>query len=68
MDILIKTTLRNIIGKPFRSLLVIFSIFVCSMTALFCFDIAKTESVFFDVAFKVMAGEGDISVVGENVD
>lgn len=68
MDILIKTTLRNIIGKPFRSLLVIFSIFVCSMTALFCFDIARTESVFFDVAFKVMAGEGDISVVGENVD
>ena len=68
MDILIKTTLRNIIGKPFRSLLVIFSIFVCSMTALFCFDIAKTESVFFDVAFKVMAGEGDISIQGDDVD
>ena len=68
MDILIKTTLRNIIGKPFRSLLVIFAIFVCSMTALFCFDIAKTESVFFVEAFKVMAGEGDISIQGDDVD
>ncbi len=68
MSILIKTTLRNIIGKPFRSLIVIFSIFVCSMTALFCFDIAKTESVFFVEAFKVMAGEGDISVQGNDVD
>jgi len=68
MNILIKTTLRNIIGKPFRSILVIFSIFVCSMTALFCFDIAKSESKFFDVAFKVMAGEGDITILGEDVD
>ncbi len=68
MNILIKTTLRNIIGKPFRSVIVILSIFVCSLTALFCFDMAKTESIFFDVAFKVMAGEGDISVNGEDVD
>ena len=68
MNILIKTTLRNITGKPLRSLLLVFSIFVCSITALFCFDIAKSESRFFDVAFKVMAGEGDITILGEDVD
>ena len=68
MNILIKTTLRNIIGKPLRTLLLVFSIFVCSITALFCFDIAKSESRFFDVAFKVMAGEGDITILGEDVD
>ena len=68
MNILIKTTLRNIVGKPFRSLIVIFSIFMCSLTALFCFDMANTNNTYFHAAFRVMAGKGDITMNGEIYD
>ena len=68
MNILIKTTLRNIAGKPFRSLLVIFSIFACSLTALFCFDLANANNTYFQAAFRTMAGKGDITMNGECID
>lgn len=68
MNILIKTTLRNIIGKPFRSIFVIFSLFVCSMTALFCFDLAIADSQFMDNIFKNVAGDGDITIANADVD
>lgn len=68
MNILIKTTLRNIIGKPLRSLLVIFSIFVCSITALFCFDLANSNNVFLESAYKVMAGDADFTMSGDAID
>ena len=62
MNILVKTTLRNIIGKPLRSFIVIFSIFVCAAAALFCFDLSIANNTLMDKLFKTMAGEGDISV------
>lgn len=68
MNILIKTTLRNIIGKPFRSFLVIFSIFVCTAAALFCFDLAICDKIFMDSMFSMLAGNADINVVGEHTD
>ena len=41
MNIVLKNSLRNITGKPFRTLLVIFTIFMCCMSALLSFDIGS---------------------------
>lgn len=65
MKILIKATFKNIIGKPFRSLLVIFSIFACSMAAMLCFDLAGSmEYVFADLTGGI-AGNADLSITGK---
>lgn len=42
MNLVLKTSLKNIFGKPFRTLLVAFSIFVCSMCAMVCFEFATS--------------------------
>ena len=44
MNIVLKNSLKNIFGKPFRTLLVVFAIFVCSLCALFCFDLSESIS------------------------
>ncbi|MCR4792256.1 MAG: ABC transporter permease [Lachnospiraceae bacterium] len=62
MNIILKTTLKNTFGKPFRSLLVIFSIFVCAFAALFCFDLAQTEKGLIGYLYSEMSGEADIMV------
>ena len=41
MNIILKNSLKNIFGKPFRTILVVFSIFVCSVSAMLCFDLAS---------------------------
>ena len=39
MNIVLKNSLKNIFFKPFRTILVVFAIFVCSLCALLCFDL-----------------------------
>jgi len=68
MRILLKTTLKNIFGKPFRSLLVTFSIFVCALAALFCFDLSKTETDLIKDLLQSMSGEADFGVTVKNAD
>jgi len=60
MNIILKTTLKKTFGKPLRSILVIFSIFVCTFAALFCFDLAQTEKGLVGYMFSSMSGEADI--------
>ena len=38
MNLVFKTALKNIFGKPFRTFLVMFALFVCSISAMVCFD------------------------------
>lgn len=40
MNVLLKNALRNTFGKPLRTILVIFTIFVCSISAMLCFDLS----------------------------
>ena len=40
MNILLKNAFKNTFGKPLRTILVIFSIFVCSLAAMLCFDLS----------------------------
>ena len=42
MNIVLKNSLKNIFGKPFRTLLVVFAIFVCCLCAMFCFDLGSS--------------------------
>ena len=68
MNIILKTTFKNIVGKPLRSALVIFSIFVCSLAALFCFDLMQVEkSSVTDMMTQVM-GKADILFSGQGAD
>ena len=71
MNLLIKTTLKNIFGKPLRSLMVIFSIFVCALAAMFCFDLVQTEQGILENIFTEVSGEADVSVstfIDEEID
>ena len=68
MNILLKTTLKNIVGKPFRSALVIFSIFICSIAALLSFDLMQVEQdSVLDMLSQVM-GKADIVLSGQGAD
>ena len=68
MNILLKTTLKNIVGKPFRSALVIFSIFICSIAALMSFDLMQVEQdSVLDMLSQVM-GKADIVLAGQGAD
>ena len=40
MNIIFKNLIRNAFGKPLRTILVVFSIFVCSISAMLCFDLS----------------------------
>ena len=62
MRIILKTVIKNTFGKPLRSLLVIFSIFFCALSAMFCFDLAKTEKNLINNLLSVMSGEADLGV------
>ena len=62
MNLLLKTTLKNTFGKPLRSILVIFSIFVCSLAALFCFDLVKMEKGAIENLLSDVTGDADLSV------
>ncbi len=62
MNLLLKTTLKNTFGKPLRSILVIFSIFVCSLAALFCFDLVKMERGAIENLLSDVTGDADLSV------
>ena len=38
MNIVLKNSLKNVFGKPFRTLLVVFAIFMCCLCALLSFE------------------------------
>ena len=42
MNLVLKTSLKNVFGKPLRTFLVVFSIFICSICAMLCFDLVSS--------------------------
>ena len=48
MNIILKTSLKNIFGKPLRTILVVFSIFLCSICAMVCFDFVSSAEKLLD--------------------
>ena len=58
MNILLKNLLKNVFCKPFRTLLVVFSIFVCSFCAMLCFDlVASIKDVVADLYGELIQGD-----------
>ena len=45
MNIIFKNLIKNSFGKPIRTILVVFSIFVCSMAAMLCFDLSGSLKI-----------------------
>ena len=68
MNPVIKTTFKNLFGKPLRTFLVVFSIFVCSLAAMFCFDLARTERGIIENIYKSLSGNADFLVTLERYD
>ena len=52
MNIILKNSLRNIFGKPFRTLLIVISIFACAFCGYLCFDIGKTTQQLLGIDIK----------------
>ena len=53
MNIILKNSLKNIFGKPFRTLLVVFAIFVCSISAMLSFDMVSSIK---DILVNIFSG------------
>ena len=62
MNIVLKTTFKNIFGKPLRTLLVVFSIFVCSFVAMFCFDFGAAEQNLITDLYSKLGGNANLVV------
>ena len=67
MNIILKNSLRNIFGKPFRTLLIVISIFACAFCGYLCFDIGKTIE---DLSMSLVASitTADLSVTSGGMD
>ena len=68
MNPVIKTTFKNIFGKPLRTFLVVFSIFICSLAAMFCFDLTRTQRSMIESIYKSMSGNADFLVTLDRYD
>ena len=62
MNLLLKTTLKNTFGKPLRTIVVVFSIFVCTLAAMFCFDLSKTMMGLLEISMSEIRGEADLGI------
>lgn len=65
MNIVLKNSLKNIFGKPFRTLLVVFSIFVCSVCAMLCFDLVAVVKDYVTMVFGNISSGDIIALVDE---
>lgn len=68
MGLILKTTFKNIFAKPFRTLLVVVSIFICAFAAVFCFDLGGSMKGIVMNMYSGMIGDADIMITGGNPD
>lgn len=62
MRLLLKTTIKNILKKPFRSLLIMFCVAICSLSAMLCFDMTNSIENMIRGLYSSMLGDVDIMV------
>lgn len=65
MNIILKNSLKNIFGRPLRTLLVVFSIFVCSLSAMISFDLVSAIRGLLVGMFGAMTSGDIIATVNE---
>ncbi len=64
MKLLLKNTFRNMFLKPFRAILIIGTVFICSLSALFCFDFAGVARGLMACVMSENKGDVQIGVLG----
>lgn len=67
MGIVLKHTMKNIIKKPFRSLMVMFCIFICTVAAMLCFDMTNSIEAMLTGVYSSTFGNVDILVNGTDI-
>ena len=68
MNLILKTTFKNIFCKPVRTLLVVFAIFMCALAAMFCFDLGGSLKTLITDIYAAHTGTADISISGSEAD
>lgn len=68
MRLILKNTLKNVFGKPFRTILVVFAIFACSFAAMLCFDLTSTGRALVANLLTGLLGNTDIIAGGRSFD
>lgn len=68
MKIIFKHTLKNVFKKPLRTLLVIFCVMICSLSALLCFDMSGALKGMFRNLYGQYLGSMDVLVSGTDFD
>lgn len=68
MKIIFKHTLKNVFKKPLRTLLVVFCVMICSLSALLCFDMSGALKGMFRNLYGQYLGSMDVLVSGSDFD
>lgn len=68
MKIILKHTLKNVFKKPLRTILIVFCVMICSLSALFCFDLSSALEGMFRNLYGQYLGSMDILVSGRDLD
>lgn len=68
MKIVLKHTLKNIFKKPLRTILVVFCVMICSLSALLSFDMSSALEGMFRNLYGQYLGSMDILVSGSDID
>lgn len=68
MRIILKHTVKNIFKKPLRTLLVVFCVMICSLSALLCFDMSGALNGMFKNLYGQYMGTMDVLITGTNID
>jgi len=65
MGIVIKHTLKNIFCKPLRTIVVVFSIFLCALSGLLCFDLVGEMKAQIADLYSSVLGQADLLFYGK---
>ncbi|MBN1776326.1 MAG: FtsX-like permease family protein [Clostridiales bacterium] len=68
MRIALKHTLKNVFKKPMRTLLIVFCVMICSLSALLCFDMSGALKGMFRNLYGQYLGSMDVLVSGSDID
>lgn len=68
MKIVLKHTLKNIFKKPLRTILVVFCVMICSLSALLSFDMSSALEGMLRNLYGQYLGSMDILVSGSDID
>lgn len=64
MGVIFKHTLKNMFSKPFRTIMLVLCILICSFAAMMTFDMSNSVRNVLESAFLTMFGDSNVMVTG----